>query len=78
MFIILFVRNFGGVFAILFEVLLIEIQEEIHHFAGWEGGVKGRENLSVVFLSARTKRGRREGDGGKGTAKKRHDNLQQT
>ena len=31
-------------FAILLEVLLIEIQEEIHHFAGWEGGVKGREN----------------------------------
>ena len=25
-------------FAILFEVLLIEIQEEIHHFAEWEGG----------------------------------------
>ena len=25
-------------FAILFEALLIEIQEEIHHFAGWEGG----------------------------------------
>ena len=25
-------------FAIPFEVLLIEIQEEIHHFAGWEGG----------------------------------------
>ena len=25
-------------FAILFEVLLIEIQEEIRHFAGWEGG----------------------------------------
>ena len=25
-------------FAILFEVLLIEIQEEILHFAGWEGG----------------------------------------
>ena len=25
-------------FAILFEVLLKEIQEEIHHFAGWEGG----------------------------------------
>ena len=23
---------------ILFEVLLIEIQEEIHRFAGWEGG----------------------------------------
>ena len=31
-------RNFGCVFAILFEVLLMEIQEEIHHFAGWEGG----------------------------------------
>ena len=27
------------------EVLLIEIQEEIHHFAGWEGGVKGRRNF---------------------------------
>ena len=25
-------------FAILFEALLIEIQQEIHHFAGWEGG----------------------------------------
>ena len=25
-------------FAILFEALLIEIQEENHHFAGWEGG----------------------------------------
>ena len=25
-------------FAILFEVLLIEIQEEIPHVAGWEGG----------------------------------------
>ena len=32
-------------FAILFEVLLIEIQEEIHHFAGWQGGgVKGHKN----------------------------------
>ena len=32
-------------FATLFEVLLIEIQEEIHHFAGWEGGgVKGHKN----------------------------------
>ena len=31
-------------FAILFQVLLIEIQEEIHHFAGWEGGVKGNKN----------------------------------
>ena len=27
-----------GLFAILFEVLLREISEEIHHFAGWEGG----------------------------------------
>ena len=52
LFIILFVRSFGRVlFAILaefsqfFEVLLIEILEEIYHFAGWEGrGVKGREN----------------------------------
>ena len=40
-----FVRNFGGVFAILFEVLLIEIQEEIHHFAGWEGGGQGAQKL---------------------------------
>ena len=33
-------------FAILFEVLLIEIQEEIHHFAGWErGGVKGHQKI---------------------------------
>ena len=37
-------------FAILFEVLLIEIQEEIHHFAGWEGGgVKGRKNFEQKF-----------------------------
>ena len=29
-------------FAILFAVLLVEIQEEIHHFAGWEGrGLRG-------------------------------------
>ena len=50
LFIILFGnRNFRkvGLFAILaecspilFEFLLIEIQEENHHFAGWEGGVK--------------------------------------
>ena len=32
------VRKFGWVFAIPFEVLSIEIQEEIHHFAGREGG----------------------------------------
>ena len=33
-------------FAILFEVLLIEIQEEIPHFCwlGGGGGVKGRKN----------------------------------
>ena len=36
-------------FAILFEVLLIEIQEEIHHFAGWEGGVKGHESFEQKF-----------------------------
>ena len=34
-------------FAILFEVLFIEVQEEIHHFAGWEGGVKGHENCVI-------------------------------
>ena len=26
-----------------FEALLIKIQEEIHHFAGWEGGDKGHQ-----------------------------------
>ena len=37
-------------FAILFGVLLIEIQEEIHHFAGWEGGgVKGDKNCEQEF-----------------------------
>ena len=36
-------------FAILFEVLLIEIPEEIHQFAGWEGAVKGRENCEQTF-----------------------------
>ena len=39
LFIILFVRSFSRVFAILFEALLIEIQEEITHFAVWGGGV---------------------------------------
>ena len=43
-----FVRNFGRVFAIRFEILLIEIEEEIHHFAGW-GGFKGRENCEQTF-----------------------------
>ena len=33
-------------FAILFEVLLIENQEEIHHFAGWEGG--GSRGTKIV------------------------------
>ena len=33
-------------FAILFEVLLIENQEKIHHFAGQEGGgFKGHKNF---------------------------------
>ena len=37
-------------FAILFDVLLIEIQEEMLHFAGWEGGgVKGRKNCEQKF-----------------------------
>ena len=40
--------------AILFEVLLIEIQEEIHHFAGWEGGgVKGHKNCEQHFVNKR-------------------------
>ena len=44
LFIILFVRNFRRVCSqfrlSLFEVffLLMQMQEEIHHFAGWEGG----------------------------------------
>ena len=37
-------------FAILFEVLLIEIQKEIHHFAGWEeGGGQGHKNCEQKF-----------------------------
>ena len=42
-------------FAILFEVLLIEIPEEIHHFAGWEGGGQGAQTFceqTGVFLIA--------------------------
>ena len=46
-----FIRNFGWVFEILFEVLLIEIQEEIHHFAGWEGGGKGHKNCEQQFVN---------------------------
>ena len=37
-------------FAILFEALLIEIQEEIPHFAGWVGGgVNGHKNCELNF-----------------------------
>ena len=36
-------------FAIQFEVLLIEIQEEVLHFAGWEGGAKGHKNSEQIF-----------------------------
>ena len=48
-----FVRNFGWVFAILFEVLLIEIQEEIHHFAGWGGGLRGTKVVNKHFVNKR-------------------------
>ena len=40
-----------GVFAILFEVLLIEIQQEIHHFAGWTGGFRGTKIVSKHFVN---------------------------
>ena len=47
-----FVRNFGWVFAILLEVLLIQIQEEFHHFAGWEGGVlRGTKIVNKNFVN---------------------------
>ena len=46
-----FVRNFGGVFAILFEVHLIGIQEEIHHFAGWEAGLRGAKIVHKHFVN---------------------------
>ena len=39
-------------FAILFEALLIEIQEEIHHFAGWEGGgLRGAKIVNKHFVN---------------------------
>ena len=39
-------------FAILFEVLLIEIQEEIHHFAAWEGGgLRGTKIVNKHFVN---------------------------
>ena len=44
-----FVCNIGWVFAILFEALLIEIQEEIHHFPGWEGGGYGAHFCEQKF-----------------------------
>ena len=38
-------------FAILLDVLLEESQEEIHHFVGWEGGLKGCEIVNKHFLN---------------------------
>ena len=39
-------------FAILLEVLLIEIQEEIQHFAGWEGGrLRGTKIVNNNFVN---------------------------
>ena len=39
-------------FAILFEVLLIEIQEEIHRFAGWEGGgLRGAKIVNKNYVN---------------------------
>ena len=36
----------------MFEVLLIEIQEEIHHFAGWEGGgLRGAKIVNNNFVN---------------------------
>ena len=38
-------------FAILFEALLIEIQEEIPHFAGWEGGLVVTKIVNNMFMN---------------------------
>ena len=44
-----------GLFVILAECSQLclrsffEIQEEIHHFAGWEGGVEGHKNCEQKF-----------------------------
>ena len=38
-------------FAILFEVLLIEIAEDFHHFAGWEGGLRGTKIVNKDFVN---------------------------
>ena len=46
-----FVRNFGGVFAILFEALFIEIKEEIHHFAVLGGGVRGTKSVNKLVVN---------------------------
>ena len=47
-----FVRNFGRVFAILFEALQIEIQKEIHYVAGWEGGgLRGAKIVNKNFVN---------------------------
>ena len=41
-------------FAILSEVLLIENPEEIHHFAGWEGGgLTGTKIVNKHFVNKR-------------------------
>ena len=38
-------------FAILFEVLFfVEIQEEIHHFAGWEG-LRAQKIVIKIFVN---------------------------
>ena len=60
LFIILFVRHQGGsacnfswVFATLLEVLLIKTQEEMHHFACWEGGegLRGTKIVNKQFVT---------------------------
>ena len=39
-------------FAILFEVVFIEIEEENHHFAGWEGGcLRGTKVVNKNFVN---------------------------
>ena len=38
-------------FAILFEALLIEIHDEIPHFAGWEGGLMSAKIVNKNFVN---------------------------
>ena len=47
-----FVLKFGSVFAIPFEVLSLERQDEIHHCAGWEwgGGLRGTKSVNGQFV----------------------------